>query len=106
LQQEESEWPKSVRKPKNPIPDGQEQLWLGPVVLDPRIAERMSKFELDPEEEARAERIKEGKEGVRGEGPPVKVGMWEGLMKRFGLKGNEDERKKVILANLDGQDGE
>ncbi|KAI9722299.1 MAG: hypothetical protein M1812_001771 [Candelaria pacifica] len=64
LEHEETEWHKSVWKRKE---DEGERAWLDQVVIDPRIAARMRKFELDPAEEARAAKIAEGKEGMLGE---------------------------------------
>ena len=55
LQHEEAEWHKSVRERKDD--DGGERVWLDDIVLDPRIAERMRKFELDSEHEERARKI-------------------------------------------------
>ena len=66
LIEEELTWHKSVRKPRN---DDLERVWLDDVVIDPRIAERMCRFVLDPEEEARAQRIGNGKE--KGRAVPV-----------------------------------
>ena len=62
LADEEPTWHKSVRKPRS---DDLERVWLDDVVLDPRIAERMRRFELDPDEEARAQRIGAGVERTR-----------------------------------------
>jgi import inner membrane translocase subunit TIM54 len=59
---EEPTWHKSVRKPRK---DDLERVWLDEVVIDPRIAERMRRFVLDPEEEARAQRIGNGTEKGR-----------------------------------------
>ena len=59
LIEEEPTWHKSVRKPRK---DDLERVWLDDVVIDPRIAERMCRFVLDPEEEARAQRIDNGTE--------------------------------------------
>ena len=61
---EERYWHKSVRKPKKVDPNA-EKVWTGEMVLDPRIASRMRRFELDPEEEARANRIGSGNEKGR-----------------------------------------
>jgi mitochondrial import inner membrane translocase subunit TIM54 len=66
LVEEEPTWHKSVRKPPK---DDLERVWLDDVVMDPRIAERMSRFVLDPEEEARAQRIGQGTE--KGRAVPV-----------------------------------
>ena len=62
LADEEPSWHKSVRKPRT---DDLERVWLDDVVLDPRIAERMRRFELNPDEEARAQRIGAGQEKGR-----------------------------------------
>lgn len=63
LKNEESEWHKSVRKREEG--DEKERTWLDPMVLDDRIAGRMRRFELQREEEERAKRIGEGREGPR-----------------------------------------
>jgi mitochondrial import inner membrane translocase subunit TIM54 len=105
LSAEELEWPKRIRQPKIPHPAGEEHVWLDSVVLDPRIAERMSRFEIDPAEEERARRIAEGKEGVGGGPPEVTKPWWETVAGKLGI-GAEDKRNKVVLGNLEGEDGE
>jgi import inner membrane translocase subunit TIM54 len=62
LAEEEPTWHKSVRKPRK---DDLERVWLDDIVIDPRIAERMCRFVLDPGEEARAQRIGQGTEKGR-----------------------------------------
>lgn len=64
LEFEERTWHKSVRKQRKDD-DKSERLLMNEVVMDPRIAERMRKFELDPEEEQRATRIFNGEEKGR-----------------------------------------
>lgn len=64
LNNEERTWHKSVRKPR-PEGDTTEPIWLNDIVIDSRIGERMRRFELDPEEEARANRIASGAEQTR-----------------------------------------
>lgn len=64
LTDEERTWHKSVRKPRKEG-DKTERVWLNDVVLDSRIGERMRRFVLDPEEEARANRIASGAEQSR-----------------------------------------
>ncbi|PMD48715.1 hypothetical protein L207DRAFT_522055 [Hyaloscypha variabilis F] len=54
LFEEEKEWHKSARIR---VEGEQERTWLEPIVLDPRIAARMRRFELTPEDEARARSI-------------------------------------------------
>jgi mitochondrial import inner membrane translocase subunit TIM54 len=62
LQEEEADWHKSAKKPRK---DDLERVWLDDVVMDARIAERMRRFELAPEEAERAQRIGEGSERSR-----------------------------------------
>jgi mitochondrial import inner membrane translocase subunit TIM54 len=62
LVEEEPTWHKSARKPRK---DDLERVWLDDIVIDPRIAERMCLFVLDPEEEVRAQRIGQGTEKGR-----------------------------------------
>lgn len=69
LKEEEKEWHKSIRKREEG--DKKERTWLDPMVLDDRIAGRMRRFELSSEDEERAKRIEEGREG------PMKVVMDE-----------------------------
>lgn len=64
LTKEERTWHKSVRKPRKEG-DTTEQIWTKDIVLDSRIGERMRRFTLEPEEEARANRIANGAEQSR-----------------------------------------
>ena len=63
LSKEETEWHKNARKRVEGEP---ERTWLEPVMLDPRIAERMRRFELAPEDEARATKIVVTEEEIEG----------------------------------------
>ncbi|KAE9376757.1 hypothetical protein N431DRAFT_479922 [Stipitochalara longipes BDJ] len=63
LLEEEKEWHKSARVRVEGEP---ERTWLEPIVLDPRIAARMRRFELTPEDEARARSIIVPEEEVEG----------------------------------------
>ncbi|KAI9792610.1 MAG: mitochondrial import inner membrane translocase subunit tim54 [Piccolia ochrophora] len=65
LEHEESDWHKSVRKARA---NDTERTWLDDVVMDPRIAERMLRFELSSEDDARAGRISQGLEIARDAG--------------------------------------
>lgn len=58
LQNEEGEWHKSTRKTRDPE---KESVWLDEMVLDSRIAGRMRKFQLDPEQEERAKKMNDVK---------------------------------------------
>ncbi len=80
LLQEEKDWVKSVWKEEEPpkAPEGSEEgdvkkteppkerIWASPMVLDLRIAVRMRRFELLPEDEARARQIVVPEEQVEG----------------------------------------
>lgn len=85
LNEEERYWHKSARKPRK---DGAEieRVWANEFVFDPRIAVRMRKFELDPEEEERAKRIFAGSEKSR-------------AIPAFDLR-----NEKPIIGNLDEDD--
>jgi import inner membrane translocase subunit TIM54 len=59
LAHEEVDWQKRIRKRDN----DQERVWLDGIILDPRIASRMTRFApLPRDEEQRAERIAKGTE--------------------------------------------
>ncbi|KAI0873136.1 mitochondrial import inner membrane translocase subunit Tim54 [Hypoxylon argillaceum] len=75
---EEKDWPKSVwkepkkdaesdeeKKDSTPAPPA-EKIWTSPVVLDPRIAMRMRRFELSPKDEVRARAIVVPEEEIEG----------------------------------------
>ncbi|EXJ85066.1 hypothetical protein A1O3_05741 [Capronia epimyces CBS 606.96] len=64
LAMEEQTWHKSVRKAAKEG-DETERVWSNDIVIDSRIGERMRKFELDAEEETRANRIVSGAEKPR-----------------------------------------
>jgi len=63
LVEEEKEWHKNAKIRKE---DDAERTWLDPVVLDPRIASRMRRFELTAEDEARAKTIVVSEEEIEG----------------------------------------
>lgn len=70
LKQEENDWPKFVwkdepesstaddaEKEKKAAEPPKERIWASELVVDPRIVERMRRFEMQPEDEARAQKI-------------------------------------------------
>lgn len=76
LAEEEKDWHKSVRVHKDDEP---ERTWLEPVILDSRIASRMRRAELTPEDEVRASKIVVTEEEIEG---------WiKGGLRRLGRKG-------------------
>lgn len=63
LTEEEHYWHKSVRQA--PADATKEQIYIADIVFDPRIADRMRKFELDHEQEQRAQKIAAGDESAK-----------------------------------------
>ncbi|GIZ40329.1 hypothetical protein CKM354_000367300 [Cercospora kikuchii] len=61
LQHEEKDWYKLVHKPRA---EHEESLWIEPITLDERIANRMRAFELTSADEERSRRIAAGKEAA------------------------------------------
>lgn len=70
LQHEENDWPNSVWKEEEPptaeelakdptaaTKPPKERIWVSPLAMDSRIVERMRRFEILPEDEARAAKI-------------------------------------------------
>ncbi|KAJ5374890.1 Mitochondrial import inner membrane translocase subunit Tim54 [Penicillium concentricum] len=103
MQAAESEWHKSAHKREEG--EEKEREWIDDMVLDPRIASRMQRATLAPEDEARAQRIAEKQEYILGEERPIPVPFWKRMWIDYGY-GESDEalRRKPILGNLDGED--
>ncbi|CZT48075.1 related to TIM54 (component of the mitochondrial TIM22 translocase) [Rhynchosporium secalis] len=97
LIEEEKEWHKKARVRVDGEP---ERTWLEPIVLDPRIASRMRRFELRPEDEARARTITVPEEEIEG---TIKGGIR--YLGREGIKmlGFGQEKKHEPVAG-DGED--
>ncbi|KAJ5972167.1 Mitochondrial import inner membrane translocase subunit tim54 [Penicillium vulpinum] len=102
----ESEWHKSVHK-REEGEEEKEREWLDDIVLDQRIASRMQRAILSPEDEARAQRIAAKQEYILGEERPAPVPFWKRMWIDYGY-GESDEvlRRKPILGNIDGEDGQ
>lgn len=75
LKHEEKDWPGSTWKDEKPDEDDEqkpkplapkEKIWTSPLAVDPRIAERMRRFELTADDEARARAIVVPEEEVEG----------------------------------------
>ncbi|CAI6257069.1 unnamed protein product [Periconia digitata] len=80
LAHEEPDWHKSATKREEE--DDKERVWLDDMVLDPRIAERMRKFELDSDVEQRAvQSVDDDKEEswLQSFWPKKEKKLWEGL---------------------------
>ena len=95
LIEEEKEWHKSVRVRKDDEP---ERTWLEPIVLDPRIASRMCRAELTPEDEARANRIVVTEEEIEGW---IKGGVRSLGRKGWAALGFGKEKKKAPFVEGD-----
>ncbi|GJC80426.1 mitochondrial import inner membrane translocase subunit tim54 [Colletotrichum liriopes] len=85
LEHEERNWVKSVWKEAAEAPESadeaertKERIWTSPVVVDPRIATRMRRFEIRPEDEERAKQIVVPEEEVEGwiKGSLRSLGRW------------------------------
>lgn len=104
LEAAEKEWHKSVRKREE---GDKEREWLDDVVLDQRIASRMQRALLSPEDEARSQRLAHLQEYILGEERPVHVPFWKRMWIDYGYGESEEAlRRKPILGNLDGEDGQ
>jgi import inner membrane translocase subunit TIM54 len=82
-----------VRKDDEP-----ERTWLEPIVLDPRIASRMCRAELTPEDEARANRIVVTEEEIEGW---IKGGVRSLGRKGWAALGFGKEKKKAPFVEGD-----
>ncbi|KAK1574485.1 inner membrane protein import complex subunit Tim54-domain-containing protein [Colletotrichum navitas] len=85
LEHEQANWVKSVWKEAAEAPESadeaeraKERVWTSPVVVDPRIAGRMRRFEMRPEDEERARQIVVPEEEVEGwiKGSLRSLGRW------------------------------
>lgn len=74
LAEEEKDWHKSIKKP---VENATERPWLDVMVLDPRIASRMRKAELRPEDEERVRTIVVPEEEVEGKIKGTLRGLWK-----------------------------
>ncbi|KAI9738677.1 MAG: mitochondrial import inner membrane translocase subunit tim54 [Cirrosporium novae-zelandiae] len=97
LHTEEPSWHKSIYKPLPETDAHRERVWLNPVILDPRIADRMRRFEFPSEEKERVEQIeKEGRE--RG------TGAWDGLSMSLGLKREKEVHGWETVGDVSEED--
>lgn len=106
LAHEEADWPKRIWKDgadEQPDDDTaaaeqspKEKIWTAPVVLDGRIAQRMRRFEMTPEDEARAAAIVVPEDEVEGWVKGSLRGLW-----RWGARALESKPKGPNVGNLD-----
>lgn len=102
LEKEEKEWHKSVHKRDE---EDKEREWLDDVVLDQRIASRMQRSLLSPEDEARSQRIASQEEYILGQERPTPVAFWQRMWIKYGYGEDEETlRKKPILPNVNSDE--
>ncbi|QPH00180.1 hypothetical protein C2857_003491 [Epichloe festucae Fl1] len=108
LEQEERDWPKSVWKEEEPKTEEEktkaaaeppkERIWTSSMVIDPRIAQRMRRFEIIPEDEARAAKIAVPEEEVEGWIKGSLRSMW-----RWGASSFRRKPRGPNVGNLDDE---
>jgi import inner membrane translocase subunit TIM54 len=100
LQWEEKDWVKAVWKEDDPkdaeAAEVPEKVRAKPVVMDPRIAERMRRFQLLPEDDERASRIVVSEEEVEGW---IKGSLRQ--LYRWGVKKAFEKKKLTPLEDKD-----
>lgn len=103
LKHEEKDWPKSVWKPETPAEDEapkppKELIWTSPMIVDPRIVDRMRRFQITPEHEARAAQIVVPEEEIEGWIKGSLRGLW-----RWGASSFENKPQGPNVGNLDDE---
>ncbi|KAJ0313213.1 hypothetical protein COL5a_004065 [Colletotrichum fioriniae] len=104
LAHEERDWVKSVWKPVDEATADEEEktkerIWASPMVIDPRIAQRMRRFEVRAEDEERAKAIVIPETQIEGwiKGTLRSLGTWGWSV----VKG--EERKGPNVGNIDDE---
>lgn len=109
LQHEEADWPTSVWKhdeegekladePGAAVASAppKEKIWASPIVADARLAQRMRRFELQPDVEARAAQTVVPEEDVEGWIKGSLRSLW-----RWGVSSWDDKPKPPNVGNID-----
>ncbi|KAJ2970512.1 hypothetical protein NQ176_g8150 [Zarea fungicola] len=109
LKHEEKNWQKSVWTPEEPpkpeedtrTPEEKakppkEMIWASPLKVDSRIAQRMRRFEILPEHDARAREIVVPEEDIEGFLKGSLRSLW-----RWGVKTWTDEPMRPNVGNVD-----
>lgn len=102
LKHEEDDWPKSVWKVEPPSKDEaapvdppKERVWTNPMTVDPRIVERMRRFEITSEHEARAAQVVVPEEEIEGWIKGSLRSLW-----RWGASSFESKPRGPNVGNL------
>ncbi|KAJ4150783.1 hypothetical protein LMH87_011517 [Akanthomyces muscarius] len=111
LKHEERNWQKSVWMPEEaPKPDDdtrtpeekarppKERIWASPMTVDDRITQRMRRFEMQPEDEARAREVVVPEEDIEGFIKGSMRGLW-----RWGVKAWTDKPMRPNVGNVDDE---
>ncbi|KAG6087299.1 hypothetical protein E4U15_008084 [Claviceps sp. LM218 group G6] len=108
LDHEERDWPKAVWETPEEDPAAaaaaadaeppKERIWASGMVLDPRIAQRMRRFEIRPEDEARAAEVVVPEEEVEGWVKGSVRGVW-----RWGVASLGSKPRGPNVGNLDDE---
>lgn len=111
LKHEERNWQKSVWTPEEaPKPEDdtrtpeekarppKERIWASPMTVDDRITQRMRRFEMQPEDEARAREVVVPEEDIEGFIKGSMRGLW-----RWGVKTWRDEPMRPNVGNVDDE---
>jgi import inner membrane translocase subunit TIM54 len=110
LDREETDWPKSVWKPEVPAEDdsdkqsptapkpAKELVWTNPMVVDPRVADRMRRFQITPEHEAIAAQVKVPEEEIEGWIKGSLRSLW-----RWGASSFESKPQGPNVGNLNDE---
>ncbi|OAA64874.1 mitochondrial import inner membrane translocase subunit tim-54 [Cordyceps fumosorosea ARSEF 2679] len=111
LDHEERNWQKSVwapdvppkpeddtRTPEEKARPPKERIWASPLLLDERVAQRMRRFEIEPEREAAARAIVVPEEAVEGFIKGSLRGLW-----RWGVRSWTDQPMRPNVGNVDDE---
>lgn len=107
MEHEERDWPKSTWKEEEPSAEEdakatpepkKERIWASTMVVDPRIAQRMRRFEILPEDEQRAKAIVVPEEEVEGWIKGSLRSLW-----RWGASSWDNKPKGPNVGNLDDE---
>ncbi|KAK2603847.1 mitochondrial import inner membrane translocase subunit tim54 [Conoideocrella luteorostrata] len=108
LEEGERDWPKSTWKEEEPQTEDEkkkaateppkERIWTSSMVIDPRVAQRMRRFEIQPEDAERAAKIVVPEEEVEGWIKGSLRSMW-----RWGASSFESKPKGPNIGNVDDE---
>lgn len=107
LHHEEKDWPKTVWKDEDaasvveegkPATPPKEKIWTSPLVVDARLMQRMRRFEIRPEDEARAAAVVVPEEEIEGWIKGSLRSIW-----RWGVDSWNTKPMKPNVGNIDDE---